>query len=60
MAKHLVDYGIDSLIGAELRTWALDDLHLDVPFEACMEGTLRIVGLMDLIWESLDQRLKKE
>lgn len=60
VTKRLVDYGMDSLIGAELRTWAWDELHVDVPFMALLEGTLTIVGLIDLIWQSLDQGLKKE
>lgn len=40
--KSIADYGIDSMIGAELRNWIFKEYRLDVPFQQLLGPTLSI------------------
>ncbi|KAI1766894.1 putative polyketide synthase [Hypoxylon sp. FL1150] len=41
-AKSIADYGIDSMIGAELRNWIFKEYRMDVPFQQLLGPTLTI------------------
>ncbi|KAF2837925.1 hypothetical protein M501DRAFT_977330 [Patellaria atrata CBS 101060] len=49
--KSLVSYGLDSMIGAELRSWGWREFGVDVPFLGLLEGGMTFVGLSALIVE---------
>ena len=38
----IASYGIDSMIGAELRNWIFKEYGMDVPFQQLLEPTLTI------------------
>jgi hypothetical protein len=40
--KSIASYGIDSMIGAELRNWIFKEYRLDVPFQQLLGETLTI------------------
>jgi hypothetical protein len=40
--KSIADYGIDSMIGAELRNWIFKEYRMDVPFQQLLGPTLNI------------------
>ncbi|KAI1381386.1 putative polyketide synthase [Hypoxylon crocopeplum] len=40
--KSIADYGIDSMIGAELRNWIFKEYRMDVPFQQLLGPTLTI------------------
>ncbi|RYP61915.1 hypothetical protein DL771_009957 [Monosporascus sp. 5C6A] len=40
--KSVADYGIDSMIGAELRNWIFKEYRLDIPFQQLLAPTLTI------------------
>lgn len=40
--KSVADYGLDSMIGAELRNWIFKELGLDIPFQQLLAPTLTI------------------
>lgn len=40
--KSIADYGIDSMIGAELRNWIFKEYRLDIPFQQLLGPTLTI------------------
>ncbi|KEQ63308.1 ketoacyl-synt-domain-containing protein, partial [Aureobasidium melanogenum CBS 110374] len=50
----LSEFGMDSMIVAELRSWAWRELKVDVPFMILLEGGLTLNGLVDLIWGKID------
>ncbi|RDW80312.1 lovastatin diketide synthase LovF [Coleophoma cylindrospora] len=39
----IVDYGLDSMIGAELRNWIFKEYGLDIPFQQLLGPTMTIV-----------------
>jgi acyl transferase domain-containing protein/NADPH:quinone reductase-like Zn-dependent oxidoreductase len=41
-AKSIASYGIDSMIGAELRKWIFKEYRMDVPFQQLLGPTLSI------------------
>ena len=40
--KAIADYGLDSMIGAELRNWIFKELGLDIPFQRLLGPELTI------------------
>ena len=48
------EFGMDSMIVAELRNWAWRELKVDVPFMILLEGGLPLNGLVDLVWRKMD------
>ena len=40
--KSIADYGLDSMIGAELRNWIFKEFALDIPFQQLLGPTLTI------------------
>ncbi|XXG97578.1 short-chain alcohol dehydrogenase [Hypoxylon texense] len=40
--KSIADYGIDSMIGAELRNWIFKEYRMDIPFQQLLGPTLTI------------------
>lgn len=38
----IASYGVDSMIGAELRNWIFKELRIDMPFQQLLEETLTI------------------
>lgn len=45
----IASYGIDSMIGAELRTWIFKELDLDVPFQQLLGASLTINKFADIV-----------
>ena len=45
--KMVASYGIDSVIGAELRTWIFKDLAIDVPFQQLLGPSLTVTKFAD-------------
>ncbi|KAK3342085.1 KR domain-containing protein [Lasiosphaeria hispida] len=41
-AKSIADYGIDSMIGAELRNWIFKEYRIDIPFQQLLAPSLTI------------------
>ncbi|UZP36441.1 hypothetical protein NXS19_004257 [Fusarium pseudograminearum] len=48
----LVDQGVDSLVGVDIRTWCIKELEVDVPVLKILGGA-SVVDLADYILESL-------
>ena len=46
-------YGLDSMIGAELRNWLFKELRLNIAFQDLLAGTLDFNGLAALVLEGL-------
>jgi hypothetical protein len=43
--KSIRDYGLDSMIGAELRNWLFKELKLNIAFQELLSATLSFKGL---------------
>jgi hypothetical protein len=52
----LVDLGIDSLIGVDMRSWFLRELGVDVPVMKILGGD-SMSDLVDFVFENLPQEL---
>lgn len=52
--KSIAAYGLDSMIGAELRNWIFKDLGLDLPFQQLLEPTLTITNLATVVCKNHD------
>ncbi|KAH6649445.1 hypothetical protein F5144DRAFT_616611 [Chaetomium tenue] len=49
--KSIASYGIDSMIGAELRNWIFKEYKLDVPFQQLLGETLTITKFaIQVVW----------
>lgn len=48
-----IDYGIDSMIGAELRHWFYSELKTDLPFSVILSPKTTVMGLAEKAAESL-------
>lgn len=48
----IASYGIDSMIGAELRNWIFKDYRLDIPFQRLLAPTLTISKFAGLVCEA--------
>lgn len=49
----IASYGIDSMIGAELRNWIFKEYKLDIPFQRLLAPTLTIERFARLVCESV-------
>lgn len=45
----IASYGIDSMIGAELRTWVFNELAVDVPFQQLLGATFTILKFAEFV-----------
>jgi acyl carrier protein len=54
----LIDLGVDSLVGVELRTWLLKELSVDMPVLKILGGA-SASDLVDIIIEKLPQGMSK-
>ncbi|KAL9053327.1 MAG: hypothetical protein Q9162_004827 [Coniocarpon cinnabarinum] len=55
--KGFADFGIDSMLGTELRAFVFEALAVDVPFNVFVGGTSCVVELSQMIVEELEGRL---
>lgn len=51
--KSIASYGLDSMIGAEMRTWLFKEFTLDFPFQKLLAPTLTIMSLAAAAAESM-------
>ncbi|THW50357.1 ketoacyl-synt-domain-containing protein [Aureobasidium pullulans] len=58
--RPMSDFGMDSMIVAELRNWCWRELRADVPFMVLLEGGMQIGALVELIWEKMDHAIWKK
>ena len=49
----LGSYGLDSMIGVEMRTWIFKEFGLDYPFQKLLAPTLTFVGLAGVVAEKM-------
>lgn len=49
----VASYGVDSMIGVELRGWLFSELGLDVPFQTLLGGGMTFWGLAQMVREGL-------
>jgi hypothetical protein len=47
--RSLASYGLDSMIGAEMRTWLFKEFGLDYPFQKLLAPTLTFINLATVI-----------
>lgn len=55
----LGSYGLDSMIGTEMRTWLFKEFALDYPFQKLLAPTLTFKGLAKIIAENMGLEHKK-
>lgn len=41
--KSVASYGVDSMVGAELRTWIFKELAIDIPFQQLLDPSLTTI-----------------
>ncbi|KAJ3578773.1 hypothetical protein NPX13_g1790 [Xylaria arbuscula] len=49
----IASYGLDSMIGAELRTWLFKEFGLDYPFQKLLASTLTFKKLADVVIDKM-------
>ncbi|KAL4863367.1 hypothetical protein BDV12DRAFT_202143 [Aspergillus spectabilis] len=54
VAKPLADYGMDSMIGAEFRSWFSQSMNVDVPLVMLLGKTCTLASLKELAVETLE------
>jgi NADPH:quinone reductase-like Zn-dependent oxidoreductase len=59
ISKPLAFYGMDSMIGAEIRNWAWKELHTDIPFLSLLDQTLTLEGLAQQVFEVMTAETEK-
>ncbi|KAK1964696.1 hypothetical protein LY78DRAFT_659113 [Colletotrichum sublineola] len=52
LSQSVASYGIDSMIGAELRNWFFKDFGLDIPFQQLLGPSLTPTKLAEQICAS--------
>ena len=57
-SKPLASYGMDSMIGAEIRSWAWKEFHADVPFLTLLDQALTFEQLAEQLSDGMDPSLK--
>ncbi|EME77538.1 uncharacterized protein MYCFIDRAFT_44966 [Pseudocercospora fijiensis CIRAD86] len=57
-ARTLSAYGMDSMIGAELRAWLRRSFKVDVPFMALLDQNLTFVGLAGVVTAAMASQEK--
>lgn len=50
--KSVASYGIDSMIGAQLRTWIFKELAIDIPFQQLLGPSLTITKFAEQVCEN--------
>ncbi|KAL8832579.1 MAG: hypothetical protein Q9170_004823 [Blastenia crenularia] len=50
----IASYGLDSMIGAELRSWLFKEFGLDMPFQSLLAPTLSFEGLSVVIAQKME------
>ena len=50
-ARSIADYGVDSMVGAELRNWIFVEFGMDVPFQQLLGETLTVPRFAGLVCE---------
>ena len=50
--KSVASYGIDSMIGAELRTWIFKELAIDIPFQQLLGPSLTVTKFAEQVCEN--------
>jgi hypothetical protein len=53
----LVDMGVDSLVGVEMRSWFLQELGVDMPVMKILGGA-SVADLVDGVMQNLPQEIK--
>lgn len=53
-------YGMDSMIGAELRSWLQREFHADVPFLALLDQNLTFIALSQVVHDLMEGSSKAE
>lgn len=56
--KPLVDYGMDSMIAAEFKTWFYQNMTVDVSLLTILDKTSSLETLRDLALEELEKRIE--
>ncbi|GAB7354584.1 hypothetical protein MBLNU459_g5031t2 [Dothideomycetes sp. NU459] len=56
--RPLGDFGMDSMITAELRTWAWREFKADVPFMKLLGSGQLVGGVVDMVWDKMDSSFK--
>ena len=56
----LGSYGLDSMIGAEMRTWIFKEFGLDYSFQKLLALTLTFKGLAEVVAEKMGLSVKSE
>ena len=56
--KPIADYGLDSMIGAEIRNWIFKELGLDIPFQKLLGPSFTITKFANEVWMN-NESLKK-
>lgn len=51
--KSVADYGLDSMIGAELRNWLFKEFGLDMSFQQLLASTVTFGTLSIAVWEKV-------
>lgn len=49
VSKPLAEYGIDSMIAAEFRTWFFQTFHVDIPFLTLLNKTSTVLSLSEAV-----------
>ncbi|KAK2039664.1 ketoacyl-synt-domain-containing protein [Colletotrichum somersetense] len=55
--RSIASYGLDSMIGAEMRTWLFQEFGLDYPFQKLLAPTLTFTDLAVVAAESLGYKM---
>ena len=59
LGRPLTEFGMDSMVTAELRSWAWRELRAEIPLMALLEGNTTMKGLVDLVWDKMERSIWK-
>lgn len=54
VSKPLAEYGMDSMIGAEFRTWFFQTFHVDIPFLTLLNKTSTVLSLSEAVTTGIE------
>lgn len=57
--RPIADYGLDSVIGADIRNWIFKELGLDIPFQQLLGPSFTIAKFANEVWMN-NERFKNE
>jgi hypothetical protein len=57
--KKLGEFGLDSMLAAEFRTFVYHALEVDVPFMTLLDKTTSVSSLAALITEQMEEKMKE-